>query len=140
MEEVDAVYVYAYSIFYSFEKCFLYGENEGISTLYKCEYSFHFKQTRTFTNTDKVNLVLLCALKTLAYLLVSLAAGDADEFFNAASIAKGFGVLHVLGDDFVQCTADGSYCIIWHGLAGRACGPGGHTAGGIIVAAATTAW
>lgn len=80
--------------------------------LYKCEYSFHLKHTTTFTNTDKLYLVLHCALKTLAYLLVSLAASDADEFFDAASIAKGFGVLHILGDDFVQCAADGSYCII----------------------------
>lgn len=80
-------------------------------------------------------------LKTLAYSLVSFAAGDADEFFYATSIPQGFGVLHVLGDDFVQCAADGSNRIVWHGLAGRACGPGGPTAGGIIVAAATTtAW
>ncbi len=48
----------------------------------------------------------------LAYSLVSFAAGDADEFFYAASITQGFGVLHVLGDDFVQCAADGGYCII----------------------------
>lgn len=72
-------------------------------------------------------------------LLISFAAGDADEFFDSSCIAQGFGILHILCDDFMQCTADGSYRVVWHGLAGRTCGPGGPSAGGIIVAAATAA-
>lgn len=38
---------------------------------------------------------------TTANLLVSFAAGDSDEFLDATGVAQGFGVLHVLGDDFV---------------------------------------
>lgn len=72
--------------------------------------------------------------------LVSFAAGDPDEFLDAASISEGFGVLHVLGDDFMQRAADGRYRVVGHGLARRARGPGGPTAGGIVVAAATTSW
>lgn len=72
--------------------------------------------------------------------LVSFAASDPDEFLDATGISEGFGVLHVLGDDFVQRAADGRYRVVWHGLARRARGPGGPTAGGVIVAAATTSW
>lgn len=50
--------------------------------------------------------------KTLVYLLVSFATSDANELFYATSIAQSFGILHVLSDDFVQCTADSSYCVI----------------------------
>lgn len=55
---------------------------------------------------------LYYGLNTVVYLLVSFAASDANELFYATSIAQGFGILHVLGDDFVQCTADSSYCVI----------------------------
>lgn len=60
----------------------------------------------------EMNNVVLLLLLTLVYSLVSFAAGDADEFFYATSITQGFGVLHVLGDDFVQCAANGSYRVI----------------------------
>ena len=60
----------------------------------------------------EMNNVVLLLLLTLAYSLVSFAAGDADEFFYATSITQGFGILHVLGDDFVQCAANGSYRVI----------------------------
>lgn len=73
-------------------------------------------------------------------LLISFAAGDADEFFDSSRIAQSFGILHILCDDFMQRAADGSYRVVWHGLAGRTCGSGGPSAGGIIVAAATAAW
>lgn len=79
-------------------------------------------------------------IQSQTHSLVSFAADNADKFFNASGITKSFGVLHILGDDFVQGAADGSYRIIWHGLAGRACGSGGPTAGGVVVAAAATAW
>lgn len=44
--------------------------------------------------------------------LVSFAAGDPDEFLDAAGISEGFGVLHVLGDDFMQRAADGRYRVV----------------------------
>lgn len=72
--------------------------------------------------------------------LVSFAASDPDEFLDAAGISEGFGVLHVLGDDFMQRAADGRYRVVWHGLARRAHSSGGATAGGVIVTAATTSW
>ncbi len=55
-------------------------------------------------------------LQTLAYSLVSFAAGDADEFLNAAGVPQGLRVLHVLGDDLMQCTADSCDGVIRHGL------------------------
>lgn len=39
-------------------------------------------------------------------LLVSFAPGDADELLDAAGVPQGLGVLHVLGDDLMQGTAD----------------------------------
>lgn len=49
-------------------------------------------------------------------LLVSFAAGDADEFLDTASVPQGLGVLHVLGDDLMQRTADSCDGVIRHGL------------------------
>lgn len=68
--------------------------------------------------------------------LVPFAAGDADELLDAAGVAQGFGVLHVLGDDFVQRAADGGDRVVRHGLAGGARRPGVPAAGGVVVAAA----
>ena len=102
-----------------------------------------FNQISNFTSTvnNPNRVILYSSVETLAHSLVSFAAGDADEFLDAAGIAQSFGVLHVLGDDLVQCAADGSYRVVRHGLAGRACGSRGPTAGGVIVAAtAATAW
>lgn len=39
-------------------------------------------------------------------LLVSFAAGDADELLDATGVPQGLGVLHVLGDDLMQRAAD----------------------------------
>lgn len=71
--------------------------------------------------------------------LVPFAAGDADELLDAAGVAQGFGVLHVLGDDFVQRAADGGDRVVRHGLAGGARRPGVAAAGGVVVAAAAAA-
>lgn len=49
-------------------------------------------------------------------LLVSFAAGDADELLDATGVPQGLGVLHVLGDDFVQCAADSRDGVVRHGL------------------------
>lgn len=73
-------------------------------------------------------------------LLVSFAASDPDEFLDSAGVSQGFGVLHVLGDDFVQRAADGCHRVVRHGLAWRARVPGGPAAAGVIVAAATASW
>lgn len=70
--------------------------------------------------------------------LVPFAAGDADELLDAAGVAQGFGVLHVLGDDFVQRAADGGDRVVRHGLAGGARRPGVPAAGGVVVAAAAS--
>lgn len=75
----------------------------------------------------------------MSHSLVSFAAGNADEFFDAPGITQGFRVLHVLGDDFVQGAADGGYRVVRHGLAGWAAGAGRPTAGGVVVAAAAAA-
>lgn len=75
-------------------------------------FSLVIKQISSFTLKVENNLISCYGLKILAYSLVSFAAGDADEFFYATSIPQGFGVLHVLGDDFVQCAADGSNRIV----------------------------
>lgn len=45
-------------------------------------------------------------------LLVSFAPSDPDELLYAAGISEGFGVLHVLGDDFVQRAADGRHRVV----------------------------
>lgn len=70
--------------------------------------------------------------------LVAFAAGDADELLDAAGVAQGFGVLHVLGDNLVQRAADGGDRVVRHGLAGGTHRPGGPTAGGVVVAAAAS--
>jgi len=100
-------------------------------------YVFFFSLSNLLFNKS----IISYGFRTFADSLVSFAAGYADEFFYATSITQGFGVLHVLGDDFVQRAADGSHRVVGHGLAGRSGGPGGPTAGGVVVAAATTtAW
>lgn len=55
-------------------------------------------------------------------LLVSLAAGDADELLDATGVPQGLGVLHVLGDDLVQCAADCCDGVVRHGLPHQAAG------------------
>lgn len=53
---------------------------------------------------------------------VSFAAGNTNEFLNAAGVTKGLGVLHVLGDDFMQSAADRCNGVIGHALAGAGAG------------------
>lgn len=48
-----------------------------------------------------MKIISFSSTLTTANSLVSFAAGDADEFLDATGVAQGFGVLHVLGDDFV---------------------------------------
>lgn len=55
-------------------------------------------------------------------LLVSLAAGDADELLDATGVPQGLGVLHVLGDDLVQRAADCCDGVVRHGLPHQAAG------------------
>lgn len=58
-------------------------------------------------------------MKSPSDLLISFAFRDADQLLDAACIPQGLGVLHVLGDHFVQGTADSGDRIIRHGLACR---------------------
>lgn len=55
-------------------------------------------------------------------LLVSFAAGDANELLDAAGVPQGLGVLHVLGDDLMQCAADSCDGVVRHGLPHKTAG------------------
>lgn len=74
------------------------------------------------------------------HLLVSFAAGDANELLNATSVPQGLGVLHVLGDDLMQCAADSCDRVIWHGLSHQAvcvASPSSSTIAAAVVVAAS---
>lgn len=71
-------------------------------------------------------------------LLVSFAAGNADKLFNTTGVPQGLGVLHVLGDDLMQRTADSCDGVIRHGLPHQdtAVGASSPTTGAVVVVAA----
>lgn len=52
--------------------------------------------------------------------LVPFAPGDPDELLDAAGVSKRLGVLHVLGDDLMQGTADRRHGVVRHGFPRRA--------------------
>jgi len=73
-------------------------------------------------------------------LLVSFAPGDANELLYAAGVPQGLGVLHVLGDNLVQCAADSSYGVIGHGLSRQdtaVAASSASTAASVVVVAAS---
>lgn len=69
-------------------------------------------------------------------LLVSFAAGDADELLDAAGVPQGLGVLHVLGDDLMQCAADSCDGVVRHGLPHQAAGIASSRTAAVVVVTA----
>ena len=72
-------------------------------------------------------------------LLVSFAAGNANELLDAAGVPQGLGVLHVLGDDLVQGAADSRDGVVRHGLPHQTAGvaASSSTTGAVVVVAAS---
>lgn len=73
-------------------------------------------------------------------LLVSFAAGDADELLDAAGVPQRLGVLHVLGDDFMQRAADSCDGVVRHGLSHQAAGVASATTSAAAVVVVAAPW
>lgn len=102
-----------------------------------------FDVTRCYFYHDRLHLLTLHHPTPSVFpfgLLVSFAAGNANELLDASGVPQRLGVLHVLGDDLVQSATDRRDGVIRHGLPHQAAAVGSSSASsaGAVVVVATS--